>query len=803
MSRLAMPLAPLAIAFASGIAIAPWARADVAWAAWLASFASAGALLLAGRTSWAATLLVVSVVAVGALRGIAPPLPSDHVARLELPRIAWVDGRLADEPVRWAPDRLRVLIDVERVDGLTRSGRILATVNGVPPPRARGQRITAELRLHPAIGFRNPGTFDYAEHLAREGIRVTATVRADRLTPGDNPTPPWPTRIKRESLAAIWRALPPASAALLAGLLLGERTDLPHELDEGFRRAGVYHVLAVSGFNVALLAAAVFALCRLARVGRRPSAVVAMVVVVGFAAVVGPEPSVLRAVVMAVLVLAALLLEREASVTNSLALAALAILAVRPADLADPGFQLSFAATAAIVAAPMPHGVIAGAIAVSAAAQVAVLPITLSHFNQLSTIGVIANLGVVPLAGVATVAGLLAVGASFLSESAAQVGFDAVWPVLLALRAVVALAAAVPGAVVHLPAPHWTAIACYAAALVLGLVGWCLRAERPHLARPLGAGALVLLALAIAVGAWPALRPPDGRLRVIVVDVGQGDAIVLEAPDGRALLVDAGAGGPMRLDVGERVVAPFLWNRGHLRLAGALVTHQDTDHAGGMKSIRRLFAVASGLDAEGLARGPLWIGGAILTSLGPGEGREVGGRGPSETRSFWASPDATREPLAQREGWLAWSRRGPGPRPLASRRGRNDEAIVLRIEYGLASFLLASDIEAAREQALVASGAPLAATVLKVAHHGSHTSSTPAFLRAVRPAIAVVSVGTRNSYGHPDAGVIDRLAASGASVYRTDRDGAVIFETDGRTLAVTRWAARATDRFCLDPEAIC
>src|SRR5439155_185868 len=245
--------------------------------------------------------------------------------------------------------------------------------------------------------------------------------------------------------------------------------------------------------------------------------------------------------VMAVLVLAALLLEREASVTNSLALAALAILAIRPGDLLDPGFQLSFAATAGIVAAPMPRGVIAGAIAVSAAAQLAVLPITLTHFNQLSTIGVVVNLGVVPLAGVATVAGLLAVAASFLSAGAAQIGFDAVWPVLLALRAVVALAAAVLGAVVYLPAPHGVAIAFYAGALALGLVWWRLRVERPRVGGPSGAAALILLVLAVAVAVWPLLRPPDGRLRVIVLDVGQGDAIVVEAPDGRVLPAPAGA----------------------------------------------------------------------------------------------------------------------------------------------------------------------------------------------------------------------------------------------------------------------
>src|SRR5436853_384876 len=141
--------------------------------------------------------------------------------------------------------------------------------------------------------------------------------------------------------------------------------------------------------------------------GRRTAAAGGIVAVLGFAAVVGPEPSVIRATIMAVLVLAAVLLDREASVTNSLALAALAILAVRPGDLLDPGFQLSFAATAGIVLAPMPRGTLAASLAVSLAAQLAVLPVTLTHFNQLSTIGVVANLAVVPLAGAATVLGLL------------------------------------------------------------------------------------------------------------------------------------------------------------------------------------------------------------------------------------------------------------------------------------------------------------------------------------------------------------------------------------------------------------
>jgi competence protein ComEC len=460
---------------------------------------------------------------------------------------------------------------------------------------------------------------------------------------------------------------------------------------------------------------------------------------------------------MAVLVLVASLLDRDASVTNSLSLAALAILALRPNDLFDPGFQLSFAATLGIVIMPLPRGVILGALAVSAAAQLAVLPISLTHFNQLSTIGVIANLGVVPLAGVATVGGLVAVGLSFLSEAVAAVVFDAVWPALLALRWIVALAAGVPGAVVYLPAPGWPAVTCYVAGLASLLVwrGVGDRDGRGPRAWLLLGGAL--LALAIGFAAWPLVRPADGRLRLTVLDVGQGDAIVVEMPDGRTLVVDAGSGGPMRLDSGERVVAPFLWNRGILRLAGLAVTHDDSDHAGGAGSIRRLFAI----DEEWAAANP------------------------PAPRRFGAAHLAAL-PSAAADG---------GP--------RNEAALVLRIDMGLASFLLTSDIGVPRERALAASGARLDSMVLKVAHHGSRSSTSTEFLHAVNPRVAAISVGARNAYGHPDAGVVARLSQAGAQVYRTDRDGALIFETDGRTLTVTRWASGWVERVCLDPEPIC
>lgn len=761
-----VPLLPVALAFAVGIAAAPAVRHDVAWAGIVIALAWGASLIVLDRLGAATTFLLVGVAAAGALRAAPHPPPPDHVVRLPLPLTARVQGRLADEPRPVARDRIRLTLDVAHIDGERRSGRLRLTAYGREPPALTdGQQVAVLARLHHVTGFRNPAGFDYVARLRREGVLVTGSARAERIVPLDDPGPSWPVRVRRQAREVMARALPPASAALLGGLLLGDRSNLPPEIDEAFRRAGVYHVLAVSGFNVALVAGSAWAMLALARAGHRTAAAGAITAVIAFALVVGSEPSVARAAVMGVLVLAGLLLDRDASVLNSLALAALAILAARPGDLLDPGFQLSFAATAGIVLAPRPRGLVPGALAVSVAAQLAVLPIGLVHFNQLSTIGPLANLAVVPLAAVATILGLVAVTLSFLIDAGAVVLLNTVWPLLLALRGVVALATIIPGALLHLPAPHGSAIVAYGLALGLGLVGWRLRSASAQWARWAGGAAAVLLAVSAAVALWPILRPADGRLRITVLDVGQGDAIVVQAPDGRVMLVDAGPGGPLRLDTGERVVAPFLWNRGILRLAAAVTTHDDQDHAGGMGAIRRRFAITDDWPAGVPPRVPRWIGGVsvqVLEGARPAGARSVG----------------------------------------AGRRG-NDDALVLRIDHGLASFLLASDLTAAAERELVASGAPLGALVLKVAHHGSRRESTPEFLAQVRPAFAVISVGPRNPYGHPAPETLARLAAVGARIYRTDRDGAVLFETDGRVLTVTPWATGAVERYCLAPVRPC
>jgi competence protein ComEC len=782
----AAPLLPLALAFAGGLALAERGTAP-AWAAFASAAALLGAAAAALLAKWpwvAQAAFLAAAVALGVLRGQPPPLPADHLARLVLPGTATIEGRLLDEPIRFAPDGIRLHLEAQALIGVERrrlTGRLQATIYGEAPPLGAGQRVAAELRLRRPAGFRNPGAFDYPGHLRRAGILVLGSGRGDRIEPLTGDDPPWPVRVKRWAVDSVHARLPAASAALLAGLLLGERAALSREADLAFRRAGVYHILAVSGFNVALLASSTFAALALLRLPRRLTALAAGGVLVAFALVVGAQPSVLRATAMGLLVLAAVLLERDSRLVNSVAAAALALLLWHPGDLWAPGFQLSFVATLGIIGlAPPATRVlsargwppwIAAAVAVSLGAQLAVTPIMLLHFNQLSLIGVAANLVVVPLAGAATTLGALALLATLASDLVAAPLFHVLWAVLLGLRAAVAAAAAVPAAMVHLPAPSGLAVAAWFAALTLWAAGR-------------GAGrravATALLVLAAGLGAWPWLRPGDGRLRISFLDVGQGDATLIELPEGQRILVDGGPGGPRRFDVGERVLAPFLWNRGIRRLDLVALSHSDPDHAGGLAAILRHFTVGefwpsarwgagsedtrraverSRVRARVPARGQrAWIGSALLTVLHPDDGAGDG-----------------------------------------SERDENDRSQVLRLDWGAVSLLLTGDLGQRGEAELVRRQEPLRTLVLKVGHHGSRFSTSPAFLDAVRPAVAVISVGGRNPFGHPAPETLARLEAAGARVYRTDRDGAVLLESDGLTLWITRWGRGTTERVTLDP----
>ena len=644
------------------------------------------------------------------------------------------------------------------------AGVLPLSVYGPAPRVAPGEhvRITGEVRMREP--FRNPG--DEPHGSTPRTPRYFATARTTGVEPLPPAAIPWWLRTRLWIHGVIETHLPAVSGALLEGLLIGERRQLPPSLLADFRRAGVFHVLAISGFNVALVAGSAFLLLRLVRFPAPLAAGLALATLIAFATVVGGQPSVLRATVMGGLFLAAGLLGRESRVWNSLAAALLVLLALDPGSLMEPGLQLSFAATAGLLhlspwirarLVPWCPGPIASALAVSTGAQLGVTPVMLIHFGQLSPLGVVANLFVVPLAGLLTTGGLLTLAVATLSEPLAHTLFQSLWALLVALRLVVRVFAALPGAIVYLPPPPPVAVAVAALALLL-------------LPRVRGATAtLGIVALAVAAAsATLASARPDGLARIVVLDVGQGEAILVQAPDGSALLVDTGGGGPGRGDRGERTVVPVLRRLGVRRLAALAITEGTPDHAGGLAGLLEGMPIdevwiPAGSEAASW-HGPVEVSGIPRQVLVQGDRRWIG----SLLVTVLYPPDGASE----------------GRLPGGSVR---EKPLVLRLEWGLFAAVLAGGTGLAVETGLLRARQPLQATLLKVSGHGSQRGSTSEFLAVVRPRVAVIPVGARNPYGHPAPLVLARLGAVGATVYRTDLDGAIEIRSDGARAWVRAW----------------
>jgi competence protein ComEC len=621
------------------------------------------------------------------------------------------------------------------------------------------------VRLGAPLPFRNPGDPEPAGTPPRTPP-ILATGRTEAIVPLPPAPRPWWLEIRLWIHARLARELPPVSGALLEGLLIGERRALPPGLVADFRAAGVLHVLAISGFNVGLVAGAAFFVLRLLRLPRRLAAGGVLGALVVFVAVVGSQPSVLRATVMGGLGLVALLCARESPAWNALAGALLGLLALAPESLHDPGLQLSFAATAGLLhltpagvaaLAPLLPRPLAAGLAASLAAQLAVVPLAVLHWSQLSLAGVVSNLVVVPLAAALSVLGVAALLLATVSDTLAHLVFQCAWGLLLVLRWTVRAAASLPGAMVPVPAPPAAAVAAALGALVL----WPLaRGRRGRVAAAaLAAGAIVATAAGYRA---------DGRLHVVALDVGQGEAILVRAPDGRALLVDTGPGGPGRLDRGERIVLPVLRRLGVRRLAALAVTHGDPDHAGGLASVLAGIGVDEvwvPVGSEGAAwQAPIDDAGVPRRGLARGDRRTLG---PLAVTVLHPARDAE-----------------PGGGRGAANRG----SLALRLEWGEVALVLTGDAETPAEREWLAGDLPLGAALLKVGHHGSRHGTSAAFLDRVAPRLAVISAGARNPFGHPSPATLARLAAAGARIYRTDLDGAVEVESDGRRLTVRRWA---------------
>ncbi len=716
-----------------------------------------------------------------------------------------------------------------------------------PPPARAGDRVEALVRARTVLNYGDPGSFDFRGYLARQNIQLQGSLRNGQLlTIVDHPRLTLSDRFARvrgrflSSLNELF-ASRPDEGALARAMLLGDRSFVERDRVVDFQKTGVYHVLVLAGLHVGALAAFFLWAGRRLRLGLFPRILLTLLALAAYACIVEDRPPIVRAVLMAAVFLSAKLIYRRMDLLNVAAISALAILAARPSEITDASFLLSFSAVATIgaiaipwiarssepyrlaldhlsdvtrdgshaprviqfriemraaaawvsarlprIAAPFGSGLLVRPlraalffweiIFISAILQLGMLPPLAYYFHRVTLAGPLANVPALLLTGLVVPVGFLTLAATLISHTLAAWLAKLLGIMLAMLAAAVRWFAGWHGASYRIPEPSLALIAIFIA-LAIALSAAIRMRRNPWWP---SCAAIALLATAVLIATHPFQpRLTPQRLELTVLDVGQGDSLFLSFPRGRTMLVDGGGelgnfhSGGMRsgIDVGEDVVSPYLWSRGLKHIDVVALTHAHEDHLGGLPAIFENFRV-----------GEFWVGRDIQSAayrqvLAAARAHGVLIRHLKQGDTF--SEDGV-------SGNILW------PDDLSEgQSAKNDDSLVMRLTDGAESFLLAGDIERPSERRILAEEQSVGVNFLKVAHHGSKTSSTEPFLSAAHPAFAAISAGRDNIFGHPSPEVTERLEAAGVRVFRTDRDGAITASTDGGALNVSAFLRSA------------
>lgn len=715
-----------------------------------------------------AILVLVGAISVQLWLGIENPL------NYAIDQMVWAQGQIIDTP-KYMEEKDVYIIETTQITLRESVRDVKAKVQvTVYPDGKKDERVSYDygdiVQINGVLQLpqeqRNPKGFDYRAYLKRRGIYSIMTIRPfniKKIGTGKISILQSCLQIFKHRAEVVFeKGIRGKEGDLLRTMILGEKWLLPPEIRLDFQNTGLSHILAISGLHVGFIVTMLIGLMQILPFSKKCSFMLQVAVLCLYCLLVGAAPSVMRATVMAVMLLGGKVVGRQPDPLNNLFIAALIILLFRPLDLFEVGFQLSFGAVLGIIFFSkyfrewlwfLPRWMASG-LSITLSAQLGVWPLIAYYFNTFSIVAVLANLIFVPLAGVIVNLGFgLMLGAQIIPPLIKIFG-----PLLKLLCSLLIkgneVLAAMPWTFISVVSPSLLFIICYFAVL------WLLSEERPRwLKKPLlwCSGLAVILLLFTILG--PMLQKD---LYMVFLDVGQGDCIYIRTPDKKHILID---GGGKSLDytgsfhVGDDIVVPFLLKNGIGHLDLVVMSHCHDDHIGGLVSVLRDIPVKTFMEyTPGEETDNYKQLKALVTAKG--------------IRNIYANADATYR--VGRDVWLDVIYPCANEQQLHSffHKGDNNRSLVLLLRYDDTTILFTGDIEAEVEEHLYP-GWEIPVDILKVAHHGSHTSSTDNWLEALQPQLAVIQVG-KNNFGHPHPDVLERLEQKGIDVLRNDISGAVM-----------------------------
>ena len=825
------PVIPLLLSFIIGIIDALIFQDRWIWILFV-SFLALGiiirALVLNINIRFSPLILYVCLGYLAYSACVVGPENPNHVAHYADGRIRQITGTIDSDPVIQSYRRKCTLLSLalSPASGTSQPlpvrGSIQVNIygndSGKNAPLSAGDRITLTGEIRPFRSFRNPGGFDYTRYMAWQDIWGSVSVsnyKINILSSNSSGFGAGMETIRDNMRVLIHKASSGDAAAILSALIIGDRAGISPGLQEAFNRTGVTHVLSISGLHVGVVATAAFFFFNwilsfsrflLMRAWTRKGAALAAIFpVVFYGMIAGMPPATQRSVVMIVLFLLTFLVEREHDLFNTIALAALVILITHPPALFSISFQLSFAAVLAIAWGMRVFGdmIYQSALGrnflikfastlffVTLFAMIGTTPLVMYYFNLFPVAGLLANLVVVPLMGsLVVIVGLFSV--LVLYPASTQL---AIWGLQLCdtvLKPVISF-------VTYLSQMEWSAIyiitpsvlemvCCYL--LVSGVVLLKMRRkdsnrpDRPQPGNPaygrwVGVMMILVTGVLLADGVyWTFRRLLHEDLRVTVLDVGQGNSALLEFPKGYCAVIDGGGFSDNAVfDVGGRVVAPHLWRNKIRTVDTVILTHPDADHLNGLIYLLKYFHVKQVISTHQPAdSGPYR---EFLDLISKNKILHPEFNGMTKTISKNGVTLQFLYPFLHPTGeFHSAAKTQDSP-------DTNNHSLVIRAGFGEFSILFPGDIERAGEaEILAAAPEGLASTVLIAPHHGSKTSSSPAFLDAVDPETVIISSGKPDRF--PSPLVLDRYRHKKYQIFRTDENGAVRIVTDGKGMAIT------------------